>query len=286
MSLRVEKIFSEDFNKAKNESFYILPEELICEVFSHLNLASLGKISLVCKEWKRFGNDPLLWKTVIYRDVAFGNDKWAREFGKDVVKDEDNREEFSSLPWSEYIADCKTFKSIFPEKNAKDRLMLVRLPKTLNGALTLKNLGELAKKYFPKGYKNIRPDAPGDRTIDKSCWVLMTRYALPGSRHANYDEQQRIVSDLAIKSLTGYGIPGILESAACILTQYFNLKIRLFSTDRIDMIGHFACPFIRCKDKRGDLQTTIGGFDSDGLDIGYARNGYYVNIGIAALRKF
>ncbi len=185
----------ENFNKIKQDPIEVLPDELILEVFSYFDLYTLRNICLVSKAWKRLTNEPILWKIAIYREIAFGNDKWALCFGTDVVKNEDNTEEFSSLPLDDFIADCRKFKSIFPERNARASLMLVRLPKTLNGGLTLKSLGELTKKYFPdndRGYKFIRPDIVenlrdksvenlGDKSIDKSHWVLMTKDVLPGS---------------------------------------------------------------------------------------------------------
>jgi hypothetical protein len=293
MSLSVNKSVDasnsyKNFNETKQDPIEILPDELVLEVFSHLNLATLGTICCVSKAWKRLANEPILWKIAIYREIAFGNDKWAQCFGADVVKDEDNREEFSSLPSDDFIADCKKFKSIFPEKNAKDSLMLVRLPKTLNGGLTLKNLGELAKKYFSdndSGYRFIW--APivrelGDKSIDKSHWVLMTKDVLPGSRAKNYGEQQKIVADLAEKSLISYELPETLESAVCILSQYFDSNIRLFSDS--------PWTYTRCKDKVQGFQVVVGGFAPAGLTPAglYVSDNYHDrdDIGVAALRKF
>jgi len=273
----------ENFNETKQDPIEILPDKLVLEVFSHLNLATLGTICCVSKQWKRLANEPILWKIAIYREIAFGNDKWAQCFGTDVVKNEDNREEFSSLPSDDFIADCKKFKSIFPERNAKDSLMLVRLPKTLNGGLTLKSLGELAKKYFSAsetGYRFILAaivQKLGDKSIDKSHWVLMTKDVLPGSKAKFYGEQQKIVADLAEKSLISYEVPETLESAVCILSQYFGSNIRLFSDS--------PSIYTRCKDKVQGYQTVVGGFAPAGLVV--RRNDYDDDdIGVAALRKF
>jgi hypothetical protein len=272
----------ENVNETKQDPIEIFPYELVLEFFSRLNLATLGTICCVSKAWKRLANDPILWKTAIYREIAFGNDKWAQCFGADVVKDEDNREEFSSLPLNDFIADCKKFKSIFPERNAKDSLMLVRLPKTLNGGLTLKSLGELAKKYFSAsdtGYRFIWAaiiQEQGDKSIDKSQWVLMTD-VLPGSRNKSYGEQQKIVADLAEKSLISYEVPEILESATCILSQYFGSNIRLFSDS--------PCTYTRCQENVQGYQVIVGGFAPAGLLLRH--NCYdHDHIGVAALRKF
>ena len=287
MSLVVSQSFCnscscKNFNETKQDSIKTLPDELVLKVFFYLNIATLGTICCVNKAWKQLANDPILLKKAIYREIAFGNDKWAQCFGADVVKDEDKREEFSSLPSDDFIADCKKFKSIFPGRNAKDSLMLVRLPKTLNGGLTLKNLGELAKKYFSysdRGYGFILPPIVqelGDKSIDKSHWVLMTKGILPGSRAKSYSEQQKIVADLAEKSLIGYEVPDTLESAVCILSQYFGSNIRLFSDN--------PWTYTYCKDEFEGYQTVVGGFASAGLIVSY--DIYHDNLGIAALRKF
>ena len=274
---------NEEFDKTKQDPINLIPGELVLEVFSHLNLATLGTICCVSKEWKRLASKPTLWKIAIYREIAFGNDKWAQCFGKDIVKDEDSREEFSSLPL-DIVEDYKRFQSAFPEKNAKDSLMLVRLPKTLNGQLTLKSLGELAKKYFSDsntGYRFIWSaifvDELEDKSIDKSRWVLMTKDVLPESRNKSYAEQQDIVGKLVQKALIGYEIPETLEAAVCILAQYFDSNMRLFSDNPLT--------YTRCKNKVQDFQTAVGGFTPTGLCVRY-RNSADDSIGVAALRKF
>jgi hypothetical protein len=68
--------------------------------------------------------------------------------------------------------------------------------------LTLKTLGELARKYFPNtendtGYRVIWEnivDQHGDTPIDKSCWVLMTKELLEGSRGKDFATQQAMVA--------------------------------------------------------------------------------------------
>jgi hypothetical protein len=260
----------------------VLPE-IVWEIFSHFNLASLGASCLVSKAWKQLADDPILWKNAIYRDVAFGNDKWAKCFGPDAIKDEDSLEEFASLPWQDYIEDCKKFKNIFPEKKGRGCLMLVRLPKTFNGGLTLKSLGELAKKYFSNnemGYRFIWSpivEQLGDKSIDKSYWLLMTKDVLPGSKNESYHEQQKIVANLAVNTLMGYDVPETLESAACILLQYFGSNIRLFSMKPIT--------FTRCKEQVQGNQTVVGGFAPSGLTVYRTCNDSRFT-GVAALRKF
>src|ERR1700722_13706196 len=107
----------------KQRPFNSLPVELVSEIFSQLNLATHGKSRLVSKRWDQFLGEPTRWKKTIYKEIAFGNEEWAKCFGKDVVKDEkDDKEEFLSL-FPAIIEDCKRFKSVFPEKSLKDSLM-------------------------------------------------------------------------------------------------------------------------------------------------------------------
>src|ERR1700722_14318452 len=238
----------------------LLPKELILEIFSRLNLATHGKSRLVSKGWDQFLGESTRWKMAIYKEIAFGNEEWAKCFGKDVVKDEeDDKKEFLSL-FPAIIEDYRRFKSVFPEKSLKDSLMLVRLPKTINGRLTLKSLGELAKKYFPDsdtGYRFILSpivNELGDKSIDKSHWVLMTKDVLPGSRNKSYAEQKDIIANLAQKALIGYEVPEILEAAVCILAQYFDSNKLLFS--------YSPCTYTRCKENVNvpGCQTIVGNF--------------------------
>ncbi len=271
MSLTVDKnrernFSGEDFNPFLQPSitqFSEFPNELILEIFSHFNLATLGTSCRVSKEWKRLANEPILWKRAIYRELAFGNDKWAHYFGKEVVKEEDSLEEFTSLPAADFIADCKKFKSLFPDRKEKECLMLVRLPKTLDGRLNLQTLGKLASRYFPNsgtGYRHTwsrMVDEIGNQSIDQSYWVLMTKDILPDSRNKSYSDQQKMVADLADKSLLHYEVPTMLEAVTCILAHYFKSANRLFSDH--------PRTYTHCKDQFEDCPIVVGCFTPLGL---------------------
>lgn len=55
----VNQIVGNIYNGTKQHSIEIIPDELIFEVFSHLNLATLGTICCVSKSWKRLADNPL-----------------------------------------------------------------------------------------------------------------------------------------------------------------------------------------------------------------------------------
>ena len=212
--------------------------------------------------------------------IIIGKADWERFFG-DVG-------EVPPLP-----ADITTILNspclFWPGKKVHETHMLVLVPKTVSGKLlTLDSLGELiqhpkqgaATKYSQFYWDNTTLKKQyGAKSLDASRWVLMTKDVLPGSRNKSYGEQQKIVADLAEKSLISYEVPGALESAACILSQYFGSNIRLFSDN--------PWTYTRCKEKVQGYQMVVGGFapaclcvfyydDDDGID----------GIGVAALRKF
>ena len=248
---------------------------VVNHIFSYLNLHELGVSRSVSRIWNEYASTPILWQSTIYREIAFSSKNWA-EWSADLVKDVNMRQEMLSLPKN--IAE-ELRRSAFPGINIRETHVLVRMPK----GLTLKSLGELAKKYFSQysdGYRFIWSaivQELGDKSIDKSHWVLMTKDVLPGSRNKSYGEQQKIVADLAEKSLISYEVPETLESAACILSQYFGSNIRLFSDN--------PWTYTRCKENVQGYQVVVGGFAPAGLCVSY--DDYDDDsIGVAALRKF
>jgi hypothetical protein len=264
-------------------------------IMSFLDLQSLGRCCIVSKTWKRAVDDaPELWQSIIYRELAFGNDKWAHCFGPDVIKDEPFGEDFASLPWSEVIADFRNIKKVFPGRKATDCLMLVRLPKTLNGGLSINCLGALAKLYFRQnddGYKSIAEfrGLHANRSIEKSYWVLMTKDVLPGSRNQSFIKQQQIVANLANQSLRGYRVPGALEAITCIFSQYFGSKIRLFSDKPETYTRCLDRTFThRFLDRTFSDRLAVGGFAPAGLNVedGFNDTDTSEYVAVAALRKF
>jgi hypothetical protein len=279
-----------------------LPDELILGIFSYLKLSSLARSCQVSKEWKRLASDQSLWKHTFYREIAFGTDKWIKCFGEDVVKNEDIKEEFESL--SICMDEFKKFKLAFPDKNTKKSLMLVRLPKSLNGQISLKSLGNLAQRYFnsKKGYARWLKifNTIEMNTIDRSGWRLMTTECLKVCEcpkvlcfgdcnrvlGENFVEQQKRVADLAKKGLLGYEIPTALEAATCILAQYFDSHSR-YPLCKDDTKYLFSDTWIRCQDTIGNLQIQVGYFKcSAGLDIsGDSPHRRHINTGVAACFK-
>lgn len=60
-----------DFNVVKEDPIKMLLDELLLEVFSHLNLAERGKICSVSNRWNRLAKEPNAWKNTICRALDY-----------------------------------------------------------------------------------------------------------------------------------------------------------------------------------------------------------------------
>ena len=272
-SISIEE--SQVIDPTANDPFAIIPPEVVFNhILSCLNLHELGVSRSVSKIWNQCASTPTLWQSAVYREIAFSSNNWA-EWNAALVNDVDIRQEMLSLPQN--IAE-ELRRSAFPGKSIRETHILVRMPK----GLTVKKLGELAKKYFPSninGYKDIRDriiDELGDKSVEESFWLLMTKEVLPGSRNKSYEQQKTTVAELAATTGAPYQVPTALEAATCILAEYSRSKNRLFNDS--------PWTFTHCKESVQGWQVVVGSFAPAGLVV----NCYYAgdDIGVAALRKF
>lgn len=225
---------------------------MIYHVFSELNLHQLGVSKLVSKKWQELASTPILWQSAVYREIAFSSKNWA-EWKSDLVKEVDRDKEMLSLPKN--IAE-KLSHSAFPGKKIKDTHVLVRM---LEG-LTIRKLGELAKKYFPNtfyGYALIQPpliDQIGDEVSDESSWLLMTKEVFLPSLGKDYFEQKEMIDQLSKTTGSFYSIPSVLEAATCILAEYAHFGNRLLKEEMKEN------KFIRCQHTIQGGEILIGNF--------------------------
>ncbi|MFI0434897.1 MAG: F-box protein [Parachlamydiaceae bacterium] len=297
----VSSYSSKNINATKQDPIQIIPDGLVLEVFSYLNIDGIGACRRVSEAWKKLANNPILLKRVYYREIAFGIDKWAEYFGENAVKDEDKEEEFSSCPLKAFIQDCIKFKRIFPRKRTRDCLMLVWLPKTLNGGLTLNTVIELAKKYLPPSYsanESIKADIIrhlGDQSIAKSQWVVMTQDLLPGTIGANGNEQKKqVLRHIFEQRLIGYKIPPILPATVCILSRY--IESNAGSDKPLFVKGleiYTRCtPFMLMNRDSfpgallEPLMPLVDCSRSDDLKLKFATSEPFMDVGLALLREF
>lgn len=262
--------------QAKDPCIIMPPEVVVHNIFSYLNLHELGVSRSVSRIWNKYASTPILWQSAIYREIAFSIKNWA-QWDADLVKEVNMRQEMLSLPKN--IAE-ELRRSAFPGKSIRETHVLVRMPK----GLTIKKLGELAKKYFPSnidGYRYIWSsivDGLGDKPVDESVWLLMTKDVLQGSRSKSYSQQKNIVAELAETTGVPYQVPTTLEAATCILAEYSRSKNRLFSNS--------PWTYTSCQENLQGFQAIVGGFASAGLDVYICIYFDDVAVGVAALRKF
>ncbi len=237
---------------------------------------------LVNKEWNRMGRDLMPFvqeeeRKKIYETVALGKATWNRAFGERIVEGDD----LSSLR-----SDIGTILAspcpVFPGRNKKGELikvrdthMLVYLPESINlrnaeGVLqrvpfTLRNLGLLMRPKLQGSANGFRymPDTiaaqEGNKSLGESRWVLMTKDVLLKSRCKTYNEQKEIVRALPGRGGMAYGVPGLLETAACIYVCVASGEESMVD----DMI------YMRCNERVIEgYQVTVGGRPwSAGLEV-------------------
>ena len=174
----------------------------------------------------------------------------------------------------------------FPRKKLHETHTLVYIPSTLNAKpLTLNSLGEIEKRYFPTTktnddkISNFIVAELGDRSIEKSYWVLMTIDILRDSRNKNYVDQQTLVAELATKALAAYEVPRTLEAAVCHLTRYLS---SLTSSTCFPF-----CDYTRSQESIKGQQPMVRYSPEKGLTLHfYHTSRVHYHTGVAPLRRF
>lgn len=267
--------------------FDVFPDEMILEIFSYLNLQDLCVCRLVNKQWSNFTNTPILWKTAIYREIAFSSKNWA-QCDSEIAEDIDILKEISTFP-DNIVEELRRSYNAFPGKSIRQTHVLVRMPK----GLTINKLANLAKKYFPltdNGFlKILEPIIVelGDKCIENSVWLLMTRNVIQGSIDKNYKDQEAIVDVLAKKVQVPYRPPNTIEAITCMVAEYIRSKTRLFIGIRASHLVSGKKIFTRSQDNIQGMQVFVGDFVPGGFYIYYGPIFHRdASIGIAVLRTY
>ena len=195
-------------------------------------------------------------------DLAFGPEAWCAHFGVAVGN-------VPSLPSDiEHVLDCSC--PFWPDKPVRETHVLVLVPAKVDDVpYTLNKLGELIWPRFPDneaGYRCYDSNVSiqlGSVSPQASCWVLLTRHVIPGSRCQDYETQKELVADYSRRTGLDYRLPSALEASTAVLAHYVRSGERLFAAD----------PWIytRCQDLvasgYGHRPVVVGGFGSAGLDV-------------------
>lgn len=190
---------------------------------------------------------------------------------------------------------------VFRQKRVYETHMLVYIPATVNNKpLTLKSIGEVTKRYFSNtteaGYRcpwDAHVAALGDKSIDRSYWVLMTKDILPHSGdqdNSGHAYQARVMS-VALDARAPYAVPRTLEAAICILAQRFSFPVNS-KTGLLD-----SHTFTLCQEKIQGRIMIVGGLALNKRYNPFFKAGLYINyftpppsydidrIGVAPVRK-
>ncbi|MHA7878111.1 MAG: hypothetical protein ACX93T_04320, partial [Bacteroidota bacterium] len=174
---------------------------------------------------------------------------------------------------------------LFPGKKVYESHLLTLIPATVDGTpLTLSNFQTVLKRtkelgHHKAGYgfycSNVKQEF-GEKIIGTSYWVLMTRDVLPGSRDKTYEEQRRLVVDIAENTSIAYTLPTILEGVVSTLCYHVETGKDLFPYNPPSTIS-------RCEETlaRG-FTVTFGQLYNSGIRIVNHRRDNFKLCGVAA----
>jgi len=221
----------------------------------------------VSKEWQLLSKDLDLLICIIYRDFAFNSTDWSRHFSTVDLKAIYENEDFNTFP--KPIASLfENACPIFRQKKWYQTHAIVFLPK----GLTLKyfvNLPLLNIIFWEEIIKKY-----GDIPVEKSSWVVITKYNIPGSPHGRFEEQLNEISKIISSNEMKYRIPKIIEVILCISSTFFKFGERLFCDN-----------YSRCQEVASDdLQICVGTYKSV-THVAFSPNSRG-NIGVAAVQTF
>lgn len=241
----------------------------------------------VCKQWNLDLNTQHVWNSKCRKagiDFSFDIEQTSKEKYVNWIHRQHlwTLDDVPSLPSNiqEILQGPCPF---WPNKTVGETHTLVLIPKTVSiktssgswitKPLTIKTLDEVMKSKGRASYRgnwaNIAA-ALGEKGIQKSSWVLMTKTILDGSPQKSYATQKQLVEE------QGYRIPQTLEVIACLLLEYNRSGRRLFSTQPMT--------YTRCEEKINECHLIVGGFNLAGLFIQFCAISH-VHIGVAAIRN-
>lgn len=219
--------FTDNTTNHKKNPVDVLSKEIIFEIFYCLNLSSLSHSSQVNRKWKNLAYKPILWKTCIYRELAFTCNRWAYHLNlnlKDLElvqadsKEEHDllplriaKEEFNSLPLN-IVEEYRNFQKSAFSKTIKNKRfpILVRLPKKT----FFYNLSKVSYEKTASFAKLRR------HRIDESRWIMI----LPEGKCKIDTPDSRLKFKVSLKPLLGYRVPDGLEAVASVFATYFSNK--------------------------------------------------------------
>ena len=172
----------------------------------------------------------------------------------------------------------------WPGRKVRDTHLLALIPATVDGVpFTLDLLGELIRRPKDGGFRTqykhhfgVIEGQVGEKSPDRSYWLLMTRDVLQDSRNKEYSVQKSLIASYARKEGRPYEMPGALEAATVVLMHHACTGTRLFGSRN----------YTRCKEQIDSrCSAIVGSFDSSGLVVGKHIHKNLLVIGVAGCWK-
>lgn len=210
-----------------------LPKDMIRLIFSNLNsnnldhFKALGFASQVSKEWKEVAEVFFDEKRKrLFEQVVFSPIDWNHHFKMNLFSEAEQIQVFKSLSLLVDLIPC-------PIDNTKvltETHVIVWIP----AGLTITCFGEFLKNKFPKnqrGYQEICQkiiEQLGDRSIEQSGFVAMTKYPIPNSKYTTSKNRYELVDRIAKVNGIRYNVPTLLEAIICIAGAFLKTQNKIF----------------------------------------------------------
>ncbi len=250
--------------------FDFLPMDVVREITKDADFDTSKTLLSVSKGMNNLISNQNKDRRKLVKGVAFGKEEWLKFYDLDIG--------LEPMISRDIIKILNSPCHMDPTRSLRDTHILTLIPK----GVSLKNLGELAKKKFPTitgyGYA-YQPILDELETLnDKSYWALMSKDVINGSGDESFEKQQEIVAKLSQNANVNCEVPSALEAAISILTHQVRLGERLFCDNPIT--------FTRCLEVYKGCRLLVGCFTPSGLDIDDDGYGDSSSIGVAVMRKF
>ncbi len=196
----------------ERQLFQQLPEEIVLEIFSYLNLPELAKCCLVSRGWRQLAKDDQLLLDLKIKDYIFDAQDCKKYFGeitKPVPPLPDNYKKILLSPDPD-----------FPKQRTMENWMFLLMPEEIDGKhLDLETMGQLAvsKKIDEVGCRFGDEILMKDKEIpiEKSYWILRGKNIISSSRHKAFEAKEKLVQNYGTNTI----IPTVREEV------FFNFAV-------------------------------------------------------------
>ncbi len=224
VNARIEK---ESKRRLLRNNNFVLPNDVVRLICSNLTIKNMKTFALVTTQWSQAIASKEMrqyFKNMIYLDAVNPKD-YIHQFGNKALKLEDESVAVKELPddiGNLYFSDC----TIFSGKKWGQTHDIV----WLQAGLTSSSFDKLTKlievkqsSFFDEDEsKALERNSNKDLPIQKSGWVAITKYPIPGSAYQSINSHQTMIKNIKCIDNGEYDIPETIEAMIC--STMTNLK--------------------------------------------------------------